>query len=176
MAALTLFRRRAPRIPEIVERRGADPNALTLWGRWHRELAPLADRQLFFIGGTPRSGTTWLQQMLDAHPGISCRGEAHFMKGLAAPLDTVMIDWRKALEAKNRSIFSHTGGYQLPDPDDADFLAGAAILLALQRQNADKNAQAIGERRRTTHSPSRGFSASSPAPNLLGSCATRATC
>lgn len=30
----------------------------------------------FFVSGVPKSGTTWLGKLLDAHPEISCKGEA----------------------------------------------------------------------------------------------------
>jgi hypothetical protein len=30
----------------------------------------------FFLTGAPKSGTTWLGKLLDAHPQISCRGES----------------------------------------------------------------------------------------------------
>jgi hypothetical protein len=33
------------------------------------------DKTLYFVIGTPKSGTTWLQQLLDSHREISCRGE-----------------------------------------------------------------------------------------------------
>ncbi|MCB9844387.1 MAG: sulfotransferase [Phycisphaeraceae bacterium] len=36
------------------------------------------DYKLFFVCGHARSGTTWLQRVLDLHPGINCRGEFHF--------------------------------------------------------------------------------------------------
>jgi len=68
------------------------------------------------------------------------------MNGFAAPLDAVIKDWRNTVEAKNRRFFGHTGGYPLPNPDDADVLTGMAILLALGRQNADKKAKTIGEK------------------------------
>jgi hypothetical protein len=32
--------------------------------------------QPFFVAGVPKSGTTWLGQLLDVHPEISCKGEA----------------------------------------------------------------------------------------------------
>ncbi|HEU4952626.1 MAG TPA: sulfotransferase [Holophagaceae bacterium] len=41
----------------------------------------------FFLTGAPKSGTTWLGKLLDAHPEISCRGEAcvhHFGQRLVA--------------------------------------------------------------------------------------------
>lgn len=40
----------------------------------------MADRcdQFFFVCGHSRSGTTWLERVLDLHPQINCTGEAHF--------------------------------------------------------------------------------------------------
>lgn len=34
------------------------------------------DYQPFFLTGAPKSGTTWLGKLLDAHPEIACQGEA----------------------------------------------------------------------------------------------------
>ncbi len=41
--------------------------------------------QLFFIAGAPKSGTTWVQRLLDAHPEIVCSGEGHFANKIAPP-------------------------------------------------------------------------------------------
>src|ERR1700722_1873858 len=68
------------------------------WLEQHEKLQHLARCQLFFVGGAPRSGTTWLQALLDSHPEISCRGEGLFMKHLAAPLDALMKARREAIE------------------------------------------------------------------------------
>jgi hypothetical protein len=106
----------------------------------------LASCQLFFVGGAPRSGTTWLQYLLDSHPEVSCRGEGLFMKHLAAPLDDLMKTRRDAIEAKNSTVFRRAAGYPLPDPDDADFLLGTAVLLALEHQRAGKSSRAVGEK------------------------------
>ena len=116
------------------------------WLERQEGLARLARRQLFFIGGPPRSGTTWLQQLLDCHPDISCRGEGLFWEQLAVPLDKLMTERRQALTAKNQRLFAHTGGYELPDSADTEALLGTAILLALERQSAGKSARAIGEK------------------------------
>jgi len=34
--------------------------------------------QFFFVCGHSRSGTTWLERLLDLHPQINCTGECHF--------------------------------------------------------------------------------------------------
>ena len=116
------------------------------WTDHHDDLAALAWKQLFFIGGAPRSGTTWVQQLLDCHPEISCGGEGLFQKHLAGPLETVMEQWGAALADKNTRLFGHTGGYKPPAEDDADVLLGTGILLALRRQSAGKTCRAIGEK------------------------------
>src|ERR1700679_327913 len=94
--------------------------SLQNWIENQEDLAALARKQLFFVGGAPRSGTTWLQQMLDAHPEICCRGEGLFHKHLAESLEATMAIRRDALEAKNLTLFSHTGGYPLPAAEDTE--------------------------------------------------------
>ncbi len=116
------------------------------WAERHAELARLAERQLFFVDGQPRSGTTWLQQMLDSHPDVSCRGEAQFRDHLAVPLDRAMRQRHQALHERNTTIFGHTGGYPLPDPGDTQFLLGTAILTAFRQQAAAREVRAIGEK------------------------------
>lgn len=37
---------------------------------------------LFFVCGAPKSGTTWLQRLIDAHPHAQCGGEGHFFDRL----------------------------------------------------------------------------------------------
>ncbi len=106
----------------------------------------MAGRQLFLVGGAPRSGTTWVQQLLDAHPDISCRGEGFFLDQLATPLEAMMAARGKLLEGKNTGLFRHTGGYDLPDPADTEHLAGTAILLALHRQTRGQPSRAVGEK------------------------------
>jgi LPS sulfotransferase NodH len=116
------------------------------WAERQQEIAHVAARQLFFIGGAPRSGTTWLQQILDSHPEVSCQGEGLFLKHLAEPLEGLISQRRQTLAAKNTDIFSHTGGYPLPADDDTEFLLGTAILLALHQQIGAKSSRAIGEK------------------------------
>ena len=117
------------------------------WADRHAGLARLAERRLFFVDGQPRSGTTWLQQLLDSHPDVSCRGEAQFRDHLAVPLDRAMRQRHAELHRRNTSIFGHTGGYPLPDPGDTQFLLGTGVLSAFRQQLADKpGARAVGEK------------------------------
>jgi hypothetical protein len=116
------------------------------WSDRTRRLAALAERRLFFVGGAPRSGTTWLQQMLDAHPQVCCRGEGLFLHHLTVPLERLMAERAPVIEGKNRELFGHTGGFPLHAPGDVEHLAATAILLALDRYNAGPECRAIGEK------------------------------
>jgi hypothetical protein len=116
------------------------------WTAREERLLRLARRQLFFVGGAPRSGTTWLQALLDSHPDVSCQGEGLFMKHLAEPLEAAMAARREAVVAKNQRVFRDIGGYAPPGPDDVEHLLGTAVLLALERQSAGKTCRAIGEK------------------------------
>ncbi len=110
------------------------------------KLRALTERQLFFVGGAPRSGTTWLQALLDCHPDVVCRGEGLFLKHLANPLGDMMAERRKALQAKNDGLFRHSGGFPLPTPDDTEFLVGTGVLLALERLCNGASCHAVGEK------------------------------
>ena len=116
------------------------------WPQRQAEVAALAERQLFFVGGAPRSGTTWLQHILDAHPDICCRGEGHFLHFLAAPMGAAMQRRRDQLQGKNTRLFRDLGGYPLPDPEDVEFLVGSAILLALAQQCDGHPYPIVGEK------------------------------
>lgn len=116
------------------------------WGERQAEIAELAQRQLFFVGGAPRSGTTWVQHMLDSHPDVSCRGEGHFLHFFAEPMGMLMRQRREELAAKNTKLFAGMAGYPLPAASDFEFLVGSGILLALSQQSAGRRCLAIGEK------------------------------
>lgn len=116
------------------------------WRERLAELSELDDRQLFFVGGVPRSGTTWVQHILDAHPDISCRGEGHFLQFLATPLSNLMERRRELLDDKNTNMLRGTSGYPLPAADDFEYLVGSAVLLAFSRQCEGKPYRAVGEK------------------------------
>src|SRR5262245_41453813 len=117
-----------------------------MWTGRVKDLLRLAERQLFFIGGPPRSGTTWLQRMLDSHPDVSCRGEGLFMVELAKPLEELTARRRRALDEKNTQLFRDFGGYPLPSERDTEMLLGTAILLAFERQCGGGEYRAVGEK------------------------------
>jgi len=75
----------------------------------------------FFLCGPPKSGTTWLQLMLDAHPAVNCAGEGHITDWVIAPLRKILMGYNDQLEQNNALIYrekaSH-GGFSERDFND----------------------------------------------------------
>jgi hypothetical protein len=87
-----------------------------------------------------------VQELLDGHPEVSCRGEGLFPHELARPIDMLVDYRRKVLGNKNATTFKDFEGYPLPGREEADALLGTAILLALRQQCAGQAYRAIGEK------------------------------
>lgn len=56
------------------------------FSRWPNHRAPDSRNSPIFVVGFPRSGTTLLEQMLDAHPGLQSMDETPFFERLAGKL------------------------------------------------------------------------------------------
>lgn len=80
-AAPEHFEPGAAALPAVVPRIGADAFA-----RWPKLIAPETRDSPVFIVGFPRSGTTLLEQMLDAHPSLQSMDENPFFNRLADKL------------------------------------------------------------------------------------------
>ena len=113
----------------------------------HGRIGALLDRQIFFLGGAVKSGTTWLQALLDAHPQVSCTGENHFVDCLSPTV-------KKSLEEHNRILLDPRGNtaYQLGkrpmlfEFQEFLYVLGAAMLALLLRQAGGKAVLAVGDK------------------------------
>ena len=110
------------------------------------QLAELLSKQIFFIGGSIGSGTTWLQVLLDRHPEISCRGEGHFVTHLVGSLKQAVEEHNRYVIHKNSIIYRDLDGYPLFDTPEFNFLHATAMLLLLLKQSTGKSPLAIGEK------------------------------
>ena len=112
----------------------------------HSAISALHSKQIFFIGGVAKSGTTWLQILLDLHPKISCKGEGHFPNQFA-PLLRRAIDLKNEyISSKNASIFKEIRGYPQYTEEHFLYLLTSAITLLLHEQTQYKSVEAIGEK------------------------------
>ena len=112
----------------------------------HAEIAALRQKQLFFIGGAAKSGTTWLQLLLDRHPAISCNGEGHFPTYLIPRLIGAMDEYNQDIAWKNQTIFGELPGYPQLGESHIAYLWTSAAVMQLASQARGRDVRLIGEK------------------------------
>jgi hypothetical protein len=108
-------------------------------------VARVRSEQVFFIGGAPKSGTTWLQYLLNAHPEVSCGGEGHFPNRLLPMLAKALQTYNTGINVKNRSIYGRRTGQPLFTDQHAYHLVTVAIGMMLSRPEKP-NARIVGDK------------------------------
>src|SRR5579859_3451881 len=114
----------------------------------HDEVAALLAKQIFFVGGVEKSGTSWFQQLLDRHPEISCDGESHFPDVLYPALKNAVEEYNRQILAPERNPLRNELDQPHPglDSPTLDYLYATAILCSLRKQIIDDHVRAVGER------------------------------
>ncbi len=112
-----------------------------------RQVEALLDKQIFFAGGAEKSGTSWLQRLLDLHPEVSCTGECHFLESLLPALKTALETRNTFSLDETRNPFRYQLGEPIPLHDfrDLQFVWASAIAMLLLKTTG-KSPKAIGER------------------------------
>ena len=97
---LAQLRERAPQIFED----GADPLRIIRhplsaeqFGAWKPTAAPSAEESPIFVVGFPRSGTTMLETMLDAHPQLASMDERAFIQDVVDEMHKMGFDYPEGL-------------------------------------------------------------------------------
>ena len=107
----------------------------------------LLRKQLFFVGGLAKSGTSWVQLLLDAHPQVSCSGEYHLRNRLFPALKELLEAHNRLLLEKRQQLLAELA----PDPTlfgagELAFLFATAAMLLLAGRAGDESVLAVGEK------------------------------
>ena len=97
----------------------------------------LLGKQVFFIVGCQKSGTTWVQRLLNGHPDIRCHGEGYFGPVLMPLLQQAIQGYNQRQKAGDEGLFSN---------DDLRELLRTAMGLSFLRWVGDEEVRAIGEK------------------------------
>ena len=103
------------------------------------------ERQLFFVAGQGKSGTTWLELILDAHPDVCCHGEGHFADRLLPEIGEATQRYNAYLK-HNNAVFEEIRDYQGLSRDHVWHIGRIAMALLLAQQCDGELPAAIGER------------------------------
>jgi hypothetical protein len=108
--------------------------------------------QLFFVSGAPKSGTTWLQRILDAHPEVVCSGEGHFVEQIVRPLVKLKSDFNAKLAMDSERVFEGKPYYEPLGDAEVAPLARSLILHVMSKRSKGKEPKALGDKTpRYTH-------------------------
>ena len=99
----------------------------------------------FFICGAPKSGTTWLQRLLDAHPAVVCSGEGHFIERLAAPMLQVGKQYNAHLRLVAERVYQGHPYYNALEERDLAPLVHSFIITLMARRHK-RGAVVIGDK------------------------------
>jgi Sulfotransferase family len=97
----------------------------------------LLEKQVFFIVGCQKSGTTWVERLLNGHPDIRCHGEGYFGPVLMPLLQQTIQAYNQRQKAGELGLFNN---------DDLRELLRTAMGLSFLRWVGDDKVQAIGEK------------------------------
>ena len=116
-------------------------------------LEAFQEKQLFFLGGIIKSGTTWIERLLDAHPEIACKGEAHFPSLLEPSLRSGIAQYNAVIPKKGNWARLQKEGVQdiLPMEygfvhHDLDDILALSIQLLMCKWFDVESIKAVGEK------------------------------
>lgn len=102
----------------------------------------ITSRTLFFIVGMPKTGTTWLQLMLDAHPAVACFGEDD-LADLGQKFAHAISTYNQGSIVRNAQ---RSTNYLRFVEDDIAPLLRAATFLAITRESLGAEIMAVGSK------------------------------
>lgn len=114
----------------------------------HERLAKVFDKEIVFIVGATRWGTAWIQQCLDAHPEICCKGEGHFTDILFPMLARVFDDYNAQSDAvgnrlQTAGLPGNAAGFTF---DDVHHMMTTAVGLVFDRWTDGVDVKVICEK------------------------------
>ncbi|MHC5002825.1 MAG: sulfotransferase family protein [Planctomycetota bacterium] len=72
------------------------------YDRWRDGVREIDDLQVFFVVGCQKSGTTWVQRLLDGHPEVCCGGESHLLDLLAPSAESLWNEYNRRQQQRSR--------------------------------------------------------------------------
>jgi hypothetical protein len=99
-------------------------------------LSSIAGKEFTFVLGMPKSGTTWVQNLLNAHQEIICRGETNTQQRWLEPLSECVSKYNEHARANGFDKVFYT-----EQQHDLLFLSG--YLMVMKQWLADRNSSSI---------------------------------
>lgn len=106
----------------------------------------MTGRNVFFVCGAPKSGTTWMQRIFDAHPAVVCSGEGHFVERLTNPFSQVVKTYNQHMVKVADQVYEGKPYYPLMSQDEFDDICRAFIVSRLAARAEGPAVRWIGDK------------------------------
>jgi hypothetical protein len=106
------------------------------------------NKEMFFVMSMPKSGSTWLMNLLNGHNDVLCWGEGHLPNHLLPSLDKALAHYEGMIDQWYKQ-FESMGIDQKPPvllDTDKQFLYCSAIALLFSRAAGSDKARVLGEK------------------------------
>lgn len=113
----------------------------------HDKVGEILSKQIFFVVGCQKSGTTWVQRLLDGHGQIICRGEAAFAQVFIPNLQNIHKQFNQQQQYRNAQLGEIPSENQMEENDLVHLFATMAATMMAKWANGDCSAvKCIGEK------------------------------
>lgn len=106
------------------------------------QIESLDDKRLLLVTSAGKSGSTWLQKILDGHPEILCAGEAKMRQIIARTLNAIP-EYDKALKRASQIIYNDENEFRAWAPENGKIATQFLMALAFATMNRPIPASAV---------------------------------
>ena len=101
---------------------------------------------VLFVSGSPKSGTTWLQKVLDAHHEVACAGEGHFIEQVALPMAKVLRTFQQKLVQVDERVYQGQSPYPALTNIEINAILRDTVVRLLLRQAVPEGTRWVGDK------------------------------
>lgn len=103
-------------------------------------------KQVFFVAGTEKSGTTWLQMIFDQHPESVCKGEGQLATKLWPTLRRGLDEYSSFINELNKKVFSEIDHFPVFKEPSIRAVQVFSAGLLLSEYGDQAGIKAVGEK------------------------------
>ncbi|MBT8140660.1 MAG: sulfotransferase [Gammaproteobacteria bacterium] len=112
-----------------------------------QQLQKILSARKVFVGGAPKSGTTWLQLILNAHSNIVCQGEGHLMDLLYPKVVKLLSEYSVFVRQHNKQLFGDASEFPVIEGEqDRHFLFRLLSSALMAKYDLPDSLHVVGER------------------------------
>ena len=101
------------------------------------------EEKIFFVMGVPKSGTTWVQMLLAAHPEIQCRSEDQF-SFFSRQIPNLLDQYNRVIKKIDQDTARQDQIYQYNEADAKNCMKFLILRALLKGTGGNQNIQMIG--------------------------------